>query len=87
MLCLKLKSEYPRFSAYEEFIRKTLSEIQIGNVVFMGEEVYLIKKGGKKTSKGYEIQVELLLSGTFSYVNSVYIDIRHDGIFVLGNII
>lgn len=85
IILLKLKSEYPSFISSNIIEKKEIYEISENEVVYIGEEVYLIKRGAKKTSKGYEFLVELLLSGTFSYINSIYIDIKNEGFFVLGN--
>ena len=86
IICLKLKMEYKDFIELQSIEKNNICKIKTGNVLSIGDEIYLVKRELKKTSKGYEILVELLLSGTFSYVNSIYVDIKNEGFFVLGNI-
>lgn len=86
IICLKLKMEYKDFIESQSIEKNNICKIKTGNVLSIGDEIYLVKRELKKTSKGYEILVELLLSGTFSYVNSIYVDIKNEGFFVLGNI-
>lgn len=86
IVLMKLIAEYEAFAPCKNLEKKNICSIEEGNVIYIGEEVYLVKRCAKRTSKGYELLVELLLSGTFSYINSIYVDIKNEGFFLFGNI-
>lgn len=81
---LKLKNTYNNFKPHDTFHKSNIKDLDVGDILFTEEEIYLVKRKSKKTTKGYEIVVELLFSRELQYSNNIYIDVIPECFYIIG---
>lgn len=85
LLSMRLKLLIPQFIPSNIIQSGNIEDLKIGSVLTIGDDVYKVRSEKiNKTSKGYEIVVQSILKGEFSYVNNIYIDINNKCFFNIG---